>query len=278
MSKPVVIDLCCGLGGWSKGFIAEGWDAIGFDVERHEYGDKRYPGHLILADVLTLNGYDLRAANPSVIVASPPCQKYSHMAMPFSRGKREAAWQRWERDSQFGDFRLNDLFNACVRIARECGVPIILENVKGAQPWLGRAKWHYGSYYLWGDVPALMPSTLRTVKVEGFNFHQHEKTGKGGSFQSAAVAAVGVKKKGQNWSNFKETGEVSPHWRMADGGVKNGYATDPSTGGSWFGEYEPGKGSARNLSSGSPARKQAAAEIAEIPPDLAQWIARCFKP
>ena len=101
MSKPVVIDLCCGLGGWSSGFLAEGWDAIGFDIEKHEYGGKRYPGELILADVLTLNGYDLRAANPALVVASPPCTEYSHMAMPFSRGRRKAKWREWERTSPF---------------------------------------------------------------------------------------------------------------------------------------------------------------------------------
>jgi len=37
---------------------------------------------------------------------------------------------------------------------------MVVENVKGAQPWVGRAKWHYGSFYLWGDVPALMPNTF----------------------------------------------------------------------------------------------------------------------
>jgi hypothetical protein len=29
---PLVIDLYCGLGGWTKGFLAEGYDAIGFDM------------------------------------------------------------------------------------------------------------------------------------------------------------------------------------------------------------------------------------------------------
>jgi len=73
--KPLVIDLCCGLGGWTRGFLSEGWEAIGFDIEKHEYGDKRYPGELILRDITTLCGYDLRCVNPALVVASPPCQK-----------------------------------------------------------------------------------------------------------------------------------------------------------------------------------------------------------
>ena len=36
--KPLVIDLYCGLGGWTKGFLAEGYRAVGFDIERHDYG------------------------------------------------------------------------------------------------------------------------------------------------------------------------------------------------------------------------------------------------
>jgi len=189
MSKPVVIDLFCGLGGWSKGFLAEGWDAVGFDIERHSYGDKRYPAQLVLQDVLTLDGRQFRG-RAQMIVASPPCQKYSYMAMPFSRGKREAAWHRWERDSPFGEFHLNDLFDACFRIAAEAELPLVVENVKGAQPWVGRAKANYGSYYLWGDIAnvggrIVRPDGLRfgapSVKAagrrqkrEGRNFHAFE--------------------------------------------------------------------------------------------------------
>ena len=140
---PLAIDLYCGLGGWAEGFLAEGYRVIGFDIER-----RPYPGLLVLQDVLTLHGSQFRDA--AVIVASPPCQAYSYRAMPWKRAKALPPPD-------------NSLFDACFRIqgeaCRAAGhyIPLVVENVKGAQPWVGRAKWHYGSYYLWGDVPVLMP-------------------------------------------------------------------------------------------------------------------------
>ncbi len=289
---PLAIDLYAGLGGWTDGLLAEGYDVVGFDIERHEYGDQKYPAQLVLQDVLTIHGSQFR--NAALIVASPPCQRYSWMAMPFSRGKREAKWQRWERDSPFGNFRLNDLFDACFRIQREASeaaghhIPMVVENVKGAQPWVGRAKANFGSFYLWGDVamvgkrvvcgmqfgsgtqpmkagrmksriPATgkrfdervantpdeahalhyrMPDDAR--KVPGFNFHEHEKTGKPGrSFQSAAVEGT------------------------------KGIRMD--------GAYRPDQ-HGRNTSSGSHARKAASAQIAKIPLELSRYIARVYRP
>jgi site-specific DNA-cytosine methylase len=65
-----MIDLFAGLGGWAEGGLAEGYDVIGFDIERHVYGEHCYPARLVIQDVRTLHGSQFRGA--TLIVASPP--------------------------------------------------------------------------------------------------------------------------------------------------------------------------------------------------------------
>jgi hypothetical protein len=145
--KPLAIDLYCGLGGWAEGFLAEGFDVIGFDIER-----RPYPGQLVLQDVLTLDGAQFRDA--AAIVGSSPCQEFSYRAMPWKRAKALPPPELGTR-----------LFEAQFRIQREASaaagrhIPMVVENVCGAQRWVGSAAWHDGSFYLWGDVPALMPQS-----------------------------------------------------------------------------------------------------------------------
>jgi hypothetical protein len=251
--QDIAIDLYCGLGGWAEGLLSENFTVIGFDIERHDYGTGGYPGQLVLQDVLTICGAQFKPLldRLRVIVASPPCTEPSYRAMP---------WKRAKALNEAGPpHNFIALFRACFRIQREIceaagrHIPLIVENVKGAQQWVGRAKANFGSFYLWGDVGmvgkrvvagplqmgAYVAPRSRAQKVPGFRFD-----GSGKSFQSESVKVAG-----QDWSRFVKTGEVSPHWRME--GLKcpetewrpNGcrasnrmVATDEfkNDGGSWF--------------------------------------------
>jgi hypothetical protein len=283
--RPLAIDLFCGLGGWAEGFLSEGWDVIGFDVERHDYGTGGYPGQLVLQDVTTLHGSQFR--NADVIVASPPCQAYSYRAMPWKQSKAltpeevglpEPSWWRLpeykpldaRKDGDAPCMTLQDmaewaiwrrkhlkappdntLFETCFRLQREASeaagryIPLIVENVRGAEKWVGAARWKFGSYYLWGDLPALMPiPTLRqAMKVGDCGWRRDGKGNTNRCFQGAAVDAM------------KSTGTKQ--------------------GGEWW--HDP-ESLTHKYSSRSPGRKAASAAIAKIPFPLAQHIARVFKP
>ncbi len=267
MIRPLAIDLFCGLGGWTDGLLAEGWDMIGFDIEQHIYGEHRYPAQLVLQDVLTLHGSQFRDA--ALIVASPPCQAYSYRAMPWKRAKALPPPD-------------NTLFEACFRIQREAceaagrHIPLIVENVRGAQKWVGRARWNYGSFYLWGDVPALMPPIRREFKVGGtdlskvgFNVACVRKFAHGDPNVTMEDGRKGISHRTSgHWTSPAEH-EGAVHRLIAESkeGGRKGYAKR-------LGESE----TSRRSWSTSPARKFASAMIAKIPLPLARHIGATFRP
>ncbi len=308
MRKPQLIDLYCGLGGWAEGALAQGYEVVGFDIERHEYEVPvrvngvevgrpvaKYPAQLVLQDALTLHGSQFRDA--ACIVASPPCTEYSYMAMPWTRAKQIARALRGNGEFPEGYTgsrtipQLNALFDACFRIQREANeanakcrrcagrggyfepvhhfqedsspfelcleckgtgksgrpyIPLIVENVKGAQPWVGPARWHHGSFYLWGDVPALMPFTGRRFKINGYS-DPRRNGGKGAHLTS------------QHENDARKGGN-----------------------GAWLNDLKRnGRGETGALSQSSsrrPARKAASAQIAKIPYALSSYIAEHYWP
>ena len=256
--KPLAVDLFCGLGGWTEGLLAEGYRVVGFDIERHAYGEHRYPAQLVIQDVLTIHGSQFKTA--ALIVASPPCQEYSYMAMPWSRAKIiEADYLSGVRDRA----KLTALFDACFRIQREAieaaghHIPLVVENVRGAQKWVGRSRWDFGSFHLWGDVPALMPMARALAKVPtmgaGWYPPEHPKHVPGLAFNTHAERA-GRRTDVGNGVRFTSRD-------CGVGGIKQG--------GDWFNKAS-GNSISRRCSSKSKARKHAAATIAKIPFVLSQ--------
>src|SRR4029077_17535110 len=166
--KPLAVDLFCGLGGWSEGLLAEGYEVIGFDIERHDFREGQcYTAQLVLQDALQLHGYQFKDA--ALIVASPPCQEYSYMAMPWSRAKQR---EREYRDGTRKIEDLNRLFEAAIRIGAQAGVPLVIENVRGAIPWVGRSRWNYGSSAVGVDLPALMPMPVKRGAMKAAVTHR----------------------------------------------------------------------------------------------------------
>jgi hypothetical protein len=186
--------------------------------------------------------------------------------------------------------------------------------VRGAERWVGSARWHFGSYYLWGDIPALMPPTFR-LKQPGRNFHFPEKYGipspswHGAEHEPSVQAGMKM-----GWDNSERgklrraDGIKSPCTKLSEVGfnVRNAQRfreeqgrkhggdcfSDPTWPGKQGGVKQPGIGGLRKNGKGdarfqdgaarhgsrSDSRKAASAEIAKIPFPLAQHIARCFKP
>jgi hypothetical protein len=206
------------------------------------------------------------------------------MAMPWSRAKQIARALRGEDEfpEPYRGSRtiaeLNAIFDACFRLQREASeaagryIPMVVENVRGAEPWVGRAAWNYGSFYLWGDLPALMPPIARdATKVPSFRFDGTGKSfqsesvrrtdpGKGARFTSRDCGVEGRKRPGIKFSeegfNCTLAREIAP--TLKRGAVKLS-AEDRR-------QY---------LSS---ARKAASAKIAKIPFALSSHIARVYKP
>ena len=276
--KPLAIDLFCGLGGWTDGLLAEGWDVVGFDIERHHYGDAKYPAQLVVQDALTLHGSQFRQAG--LIVASPPCQEFSYMAMPWSRAKQIRRALRGEDDFPEGytgsrtKAELTALFDACFRLQREAcqtagkHIPLVVENVRGANEWVGRSRWNFGSFHLWGDIPALMPPiSQRRLKYQSSASERMWRDRETPRLNDA------IKNTGGSWFNVAHNTNSgkgrNPVHELAGIKGSEGYERDHPEA---FGWAKPG------TSSHSKARKAASAMIAKIPLPLSRHIAAVFKP
>ncbi len=124
-----MLDLCAGLGGASRAMRERGWTVTTLDL------DPRF-GTDVVADLTT---WHWDGGTVDLLWASPPCDEFAREDMP------------WCRTGQAPSLTLVQHVQRLVAEIRPRYW--VLENVRGAQPYLGRAPAHYGPIYLWGWFP-----------------------------------------------------------------------------------------------------------------------------
>ena len=152
-SKLVCLDLFCGLGGWTNGFLKEGYDVIGLDITQQCV----YKGKFIKVDVLDIckeinennkTSFDSYFNLVDVIIASPPCTEFSRHHMPWLKRTCKNPPSRVLVEASY-------TIHKYISTLRSKGIPFVLENVIGAQKYIGKASCHYGPFYLWGDIKVI---------------------------------------------------------------------------------------------------------------------------
>lgn len=232
-SKPLAVELFAGTGSGTAGWVEAGGLAACFDLEYlSHHGDAPSGSMRVIQDVTTLHGSQFKDA--AWIWASPPCQKYSYLAMPWSRSSdpenskaAKALRKKWETEGPD-----NRLFNACFRIQREaceatchcdcqrcrdhghcvrCDcyantgkyaryIPLIVENVRGAQPWVGKSNAAFGSFHLWGDVAQIGNRVVAGRDLEDI------RAGRGRFGMGVATEKAVKLGSGLSWSDFGKPG------------------------------------------------------------------------
>lgn len=133
---PTLIDLFCGRGGWTRAAMKRGWTCYGFDCTKHEY-----PGEQVLT-WLPCQTATLETLKPDLIVASPPCEDFARKHLPWIKliGPVDETHLRW-----------------AIGLNAQLTCPVIIECSQFAArhvPGWTRC----GSFYLWGAIPALLPT------------------------------------------------------------------------------------------------------------------------
>jgi DNA (cytosine-5)-methyltransferase 1 len=112
MTRPRLLDLCCGAGGAAVGYHRAGFDVVGVDC----MPQPRYPFEFHQADALTfpLDEFD-------AVHASPPCQRFTR-----------AGWRRANINARYPQSRHPDVLTPLRIRLTAAGLPFVIENVPGA--------------------------------------------------------------------------------------------------------------------------------------------------
>jgi DNA (cytosine-5)-methyltransferase 1 len=105
--KPLLVDLCCGVGGCSVGYARAGFDVKGIDINPQPH----YPFEFTKANVL-----DIELPEADCYHISPPCQLFSNATIQYRKKGR----------------LYPDVLTPMRQRLLKTGKPFIIENVIGA--------------------------------------------------------------------------------------------------------------------------------------------------
>jgi len=177
-----LLDLFCGRWGWSRAFAARGWECVGVDLV--EPPEIPHGCTFVNANVLdfgvcngkvcSLSGH---AWDIDFIVASSPCEQFSlHGMKHFHPNPPYPALGA-------------ALFNHTRHLCASSGLPYVMENVRAAEKFVGKAINRCGPFYLWGNA---VPPLLHLGIKKGNRFR-----GAPGAYMEKRPAGVSVKE----WRN-----------------------------------------------------------------------------
>lgn len=157
-----VLDLFCGLGGWSDGFASEGFEVLGVEIEPKIARLYKHP--IIVADVRTLNGEVFKGFD--VIVGSPPCRDFSTQTQA-NKGYPAREGPKPERGLE--------IIKQFLKFVEDAKPTFwAMENVYRLEKFFDlKPIWRFyisrrGKRSLWGNVPlpSLMPDFRSSVNME----------------------------------------------------------------------------------------------------------------
>jgi hypothetical protein len=164
-TRMKVLDLFCGMGGWSIPFIEDGHEVWGIDVI--DYG---YPGKLVKEDIHQLDGYGFQ--DMDLIIGSPPCTEFS-IAKEFGKyGKGQ------KRNIEKGFNLIADFY----RFVQEAQPKFwAMENVSNLEQWWTEPPiWRFrisrgGRRSLWGNIPIGLSPEYRFQRAFGISREARRK-------------------------------------------------------------------------------------------------------
>jgi hypothetical protein len=160
-----LLDLFCGRWGWSRAFAARGWECVGFDLKE----PLEIPSGCVFrkGDVLQLTVEHIKHGHFDFICGSSPCEDFSKTC--------KGGMACFYPDAPYPHEAIS-LFNHTRMLCEFSKIPYVMENVRGAEQWVGTAKHHAGAFYLWGNaVPPLLPKGITKGTTNMLNWN-HNKT------------------------------------------------------------------------------------------------------